>query len=73
MIQTGDKVQVGGKLLSGTVIGVIPATADRAAMYRVLFDDDAVTGPTLTPNPNEMWVDESMIYGPFLNQNFGWN
>lgn len=72
MIQIGDRVRVGEKLLSGTVIGIIPAVADRVAMYRVLFDD-AVTGPTLTPNPNERWVDEGMVYGPFVDQNIGWN
>lgn len=68
MIAIGDRVNVsfriGAEMLSGTVVGIIPALGDRVAMYRVRFDQNIVA-PTLTPNPNERWVDDSMVYESF--------
>lgn len=68
MIAIGDRVDVsfriGAEMLPGTVVGIIPALADRVAMYRVRFDQNIVA-PTLTPNPNECWVDDSMVYESF--------
>ena len=69
--KVGDRVKVGSRigipLMWGTVIDIIPALADRVAMYRIRIDDK-MTGPTLTPTPNECWIDEGQVYGPFHDQ-----
>lgn len=66
MIQIGDRVKVdsriGAKLASGTVVAVLPGVGDRVTMYRVRFDDSS-----------ESWVDEGIVYGPFIDQNTGWD
>ena len=72
MIQIGDRVQIGTTLAWATVVAILPAIGDRVAMYRIRLDQE-ITAPTLTPTPNESWVDEGMIYGPFMDQPFGWN
>ncbi|NDH09418.1 MAG: hypothetical protein EBY16_07385 [Gammaproteobacteria bacterium] len=70
MIQIGDRVQVGSRigadLAWAVVVNILPAIGDRVAMYCVRFD-------ATTSKLNECWIDEGMIYGPFLDQNFGWN
>jgi hypothetical protein len=67
MIQIGDRVQVGfGNISSmawAMVTEILPAIGDRIAMYRVKFDSDS----------SQRWIDEGMIYGPFIDQNIGWN
>ena len=83
MIQIGDRVQVGSRigadLAWAVVVDIIPANDYREAMYRVRFDVPVSRDGrrseivTITPNPNECWVDESIVFGPFLEQNFGWN
>ena len=77
MIQIGDRVQVGSrigaKMAWGTVVDEIPANDYRQAMYRIRFDSTGNDVVTLTPNPNECWIDEGVIYGPFIDQNIGWN
>lgn len=87
MIQIGDRVQVGSRigadLAWAVVVNILPAVADRVAMYRVRFDTPTnrdgrraeVNGAIAItdPKPNECWVDEGIIYGPFIDQNIGWN
>lgn len=83
MIAVGDRVQVGSrigaKLAWGTVVDIIPGNDYRETMYRVRFDvpvnrdgrrSETVT---ITPNPNESWIDAPLVYGPFVDQPFGWN
>lgn len=64
MIQIGDKVRVGSRIgasaWDGVIIAIIPELADRPAMYLVRSIKE-ITAPTLTPNPNESWVDEGLI------------
>ena len=77
MVKIGDRVQVarshvGNDLEWATVISILPAIGDRVAMYRIRLEKE-ITVPTLTPNPNECWVDEGMVYGPFIDQNIGWD
>lgn len=72
MIQIGDRVQVGPAFAWGSVVDIIPANEYRGAMYRIRFDHE-ITAPTLTPNPNESWIDASKVYGPFIDQNTGWD
>lgn len=65
MIQIGDRVCAGGRndtIARGVVVAVLPGVGDRVTVYRVRFDDSS-----------ESWVDEGMIYGPFIDQNTGWN
>ena len=87
MIQIGDKVQVGSrigaKMAWGTVVAILPAIGDRVIMYRVRFDVPTnrdgrraeINGEVAIADPqqNECWVDESLIYGPFIDQNIGWD
>ena len=74
MIQIGDRVQIGSRigadLAWAVVVNILPAIGDRVAMYRVRFD---VPANREEPKMNECWVDEGIVFGPFLNQNFGWN
>ncbi len=58
MIKIGDRVQIGKDLAWATVTDILPALADRVAMYRVQFDS----------NGSQRWVDEGVIYGPFIDQ-----
>jgi len=68
MIQIGDKVQVGSRigaeLASGTVVAILPPIGNMARLYRVRFD---------VPQKDECWVDEGIVYGPFIDQNIGWD
>ena len=69
MIQIGDRVQVGSRIgcdpAWAMVVAIIPANDYRVAMYRVRFDVPANSNiVTITPNPNECWVDEGLVYGP---------
>ena len=70
-IKIGDRVQVGSRIGAnpalGTVVDIIPEGEYRPAMYRVRFDvptnrdgrrSEVVT---ITPSPNECWVDEPLI------------
>lgn len=71
--ENGDRVRVGKRLQSGLVdiaedrlmvgivVDVIPGNLYRDAMYRVRFDGKT-TAPTLTPTPNESWIDEGQVY-----------
>ena len=76
MIKIGDRVQVGSrigaKLAWATVVAILPGVGGRPTMYRVRLEQE-ITAPTLTPTPNESWVDEGMVYGPFIDQATGWN
>lgn len=67
MIVIGDRVRVGEKLAWGTVVDFIPGNEYREDVYLVRFDQKIVA-PTLTPNPNESWIDASLVYGPFVDQ-----
>lgn len=78
--QIGDRVQVGSrigaKMACATVVDILPALADRVAMYRVRFDEIVnrdgrrSENVAFTQNPrNECWVDEGLLYGPFHDQN----
>lgn len=76
MIKIGDRVCAGGRIdtiARGVVVDIIPANEYRQAMYRIRFDSNDKDIVTLTPNPNECWVDEGMVYGPFIDQNIGWD
>lgn len=87
MIQIGDRVQVGSRigaeLAWGTVIGTMPPIGNMVAMYHVRFDVPTnrdgrraeINGNIAASDPqsNECWVDEGIIYGPFVDQPFGWN
>lgn len=87
MIQIGDRVtvgsRIGAKLAWGTVIAILPAIGDRVTMYRVRFDVPTnrdgrraeINGKVAIEDPqqNECWVDEGIVYGPFIDQNIGWN
>lgn len=63
-IEIGDAVMVGSRIgvpsQRATVVGVIPGNEYRYTMYRVRFDN-APNAPTLTPNPNECWVDAPLV------------
>lgn len=74
-IKIGDRVGVGSRIGAdmayGTVVSVLPAIADRVAMYRVRFDiptnrdgrrAETNGGVIADPQQNECWVDEGMIY-----------
>ena len=50
------------RLLVGTVIDIIPANDYREAMYRIRFDVSDSNIVTITPSPNESWVDQGRIY-----------
>lgn len=77
MITIGDRVQVGSRIGAnpawGTVVDIIPRGEYRPAMYRVRFDVPTNRDGrrseivTITPNPNESWVDEDIVYGPFVD------
>lgn len=72
MFSIGDKVKVGKQIgnsrlvdlknaIFGTVVDVIPGHREgedvyRETMYRIRFEGET-TQPTLTPNPNESWID----------------
>ena len=74
MIQIGDRVCTGSRndtIARGVVVDIIPANEYRQAMYRIRFDSTDEYIVTLTPNPNESWIDEDMVYGPFIDQNIG--
>ena len=68
-MKIGDTVQVASRvshvMTLGEIVDIIPKNDNRQAMFRVRFFGN-VTGPTLTPTPNEMWVDAEMVHGPFL-------
>lgn len=86
MFKVGDKVEIGSRLgadpAKAVVVEILPEIGDRVAMYRVRFDVPTnrdgrraeLDGNVVIadPNPQECWVDESIIYGPFLDQNIGW-
>jgi hypothetical protein len=80
MFQIGDRVKVGkpigtsGRLVNidnplfGTVVDVIPGHRDgndvyREDMYRIRFEGET-TAPTLTPTPNESWIDGWLVIRP---------
>lgn len=71
MIKIGDEVMVGSRIganpAMGVVVDIIPANDYRQAMYRVRFKSTSAELVTLTPHPNESWVDEGLIL-----VNFGW-
>jgi len=70
----GDRVRVAKRLYSGlvdidesrmivgTVIDIIPANDYREAMYRIRFDASDSNIVTITPTPNESWIDQGQIY-----------
>lgn len=70
MFQIGDRVCAGGRIdtiARGVVVDTIPANEYRQAMYRIRFDSTDEDAISLTPNPNESWIDEGMIYGTCEN------
>jgi hypothetical protein len=87
MIQIGDRVQVGSRIGAdpawAVVVNILPAIGDRVTMYCVRFDVPTnrdgrraeINGAIAIadPKPNECWIDEGVIYGPFIDQNIGWN
>ena len=87
MIKIGDRVavgsRIGAKLAWGTVVAVLPGVGDRVTMYRVRFDVPTnrdgrraeINGKVAIEDPqqNECWVDEGIVYGPFIDQNTGWD
>jgi len=78
MIQIGDKVQVGSRigaeLASGTVVAILPPWGNMARMYQVRFDvPQKIAVSELVDKFDECWVDEGIVYGPFIDQNIGWD
>lgn len=78
MIAVGDTVMVGSRIggpwSRGTVVDIIPSNDYREALYRVRFHVKTYpVAPTITPNPSESWVDAGIVYGPFVDQDYGWN
>lgn len=83
MIKIGDRVQIGSRIGAdfawAVVVNILPAIADRVALYRVRFDahtdrdgrraelNEAIA--IIDPKPNECWVDEGVVFGPFLEKN----
>lgn len=77
MIRIGDRVQVGEQIgqsrlvnmrnsIFGTVIDIIPGYRDgedvyRETMYRIRFDNTNENVVTLTPNPDESWIDSVRV------------
>lgn len=71
MYKIGDKVRVGSRIgansANGVVVDIIPANEYRQAIYRVKFDVPTNRDGrrselvTITPNPDESWVDEALI------------
>ena len=65
MINIGDEVIVGSRIgnpsQKAVVVDIIPENEYRQAMYRVRFphNPDVVT---ITPNPNECWVDAPLVH-----------
>ncbi|NCV45336.1 MAG: hypothetical protein EBW15_11285 [Actinobacteria bacterium] len=64
-IKIGDEVMVGSRIgnpdQQATVVDIIPANEYRQAMYRVRFPRNPSV-VTITPNPNECWVDAPLIH-----------
>jgi len=64
-IKIGSEVVVGSRIGNpdqrAVVVDIIPANEYRAAMYRVRFprNDNVIT---ITPNPNECWVDAPLVH-----------
>ena len=81
-IKIGDRVKVGKQLgqsrlvdmanaVSGTVVDIIPGYRDgediyRETVYRIRFDGETIS-PTLTPTPNESWIDDVRVV-PFYRE-----
>lgn len=66
MIKIGDRVCAGDRIDTisrGVVVDIIPANEYRQAMYRIRFDSNDKDVVTLTPTPDERWIDEGMVYG----------
>lgn len=71
MYEIGDRVRVGSRIganpADGVVVDVIPANDYRSAIYRVRFDTPTNRDGrrsevvTITPNPDESWIDEGLI------------
>lgn len=77
MLKIGDRVQVGRQInrsrlvdmadaVSGTVVDIIPGYREgeyvyRETMYRIRFDSTCKDIVTLTPTPNESWIDEVRV------------
>lgn len=65
MFKVGDRVCVSNDTIAkGVVVDIIPGNEYRHPMYRVRFDSTGKVVVTLTPTPNESWIDESRIIGP---------
>ena len=79
MFKIGDRVKVGQQInnsrlvsldnpIFGTVVDVIPGHRDgndmyREDMYRIRFEVE-IMSPTLTPTPNESWIDGVCVIRP---------
>jgi len=67
MFQIGDRVKVRlvniDKPVFGVVVAVIPGHVYREDMYRIRGEGE-ITGPTLTPTPNESWIDGWLCVRP---------
>ena len=66
-ISVGDVVMVGSRIglpnQKATVVDIIPSNEYRHAMYRVRFNPTLPPDtPTLTPNPDEMWIDAPLVW-----------
>lgn len=79
MFKIGDRVKVGQQInnsrlvsldnpIFGTIVDVIPGHRDgndiyREDMYRIQFEVE-IMSPTLTPTPNESWIDSLCVIRP---------
>lgn len=74
MINVGDTVMVGSRIGIPTkravVVDMIPGNEYREAMYRVRFPHDPSV-VTITPTPNECWVDAPLVWPDLTNSYSG--
>jgi hypothetical protein len=74
MINIGSKVMVGSRIGNpdqrAVVVDIIPGNEYREAMYRVRFPENPSV-VTITPNPNECWVDAPLVWPDLTNSYCG--
>lgn len=84
-VQVGSRI--GAIHEDAVVVDILPALPDRLAMYRVRFnkpvnrDGRRSSSTYVYPDlqtvedttSDECWVDAGIVYGPFVDQNYGWN
>jgi hypothetical protein len=74
MFNIGDTVMVGSRIGNpdqrAVVVDIIPGNEYREAMYRVRFPKNPSV-VTITPTPNECWVDAPLVWPDLTNSYSG--